>query len=188
MMERTLVLVKPDGVYRGLVGKIITAFEDAGLKIVGLKLVMPAKEFAAQHYPADQSWYQSLWEKTKKAAEEKGEPFTETPEQVGERVRGFLVDYLANKPVVAMVVEGNNAIDNVRKIVGATSPSKADPSSIRGKYATDSYDLADSQHRAVRNLVHASDRKETAQREISLWFKEGELISYKRSDEEAMFG
>ncbi|MEM0147285.1 MAG: nucleoside-diphosphate kinase, partial [Candidatus Micrarchaeaceae archaeon] len=125
-MERTLVLIKPDGVLRGLIGKVISTFEDAGLKIVALKLVIPTEELALKHYPADEEWYRSLWEKTKKSAEEQGKEFNETMQQTGERVRNLLVKYVAGAPVVAMVVEGNEAIVNVRKIAGATSPTKAD--------------------------------------------------------------
>ncbi|MGC8671268.1 MAG: nucleoside-diphosphate kinase [Candidatus Micrarchaeia archaeon] len=186
-MERTLVLIKPDGVYRSLIGKVISSFEEAGLKIVALKLVKPTKETALNHYPADENWYNSLWEKTKKSFEEQGKQFTETPQQTGDRVRSYLVNYIVDQPVVAIVVEGNEAIANVRKIVGATSPSKADPSTIRGKFSTDSYDLADSQQRAVRNIVHASDSKETAEREIKTWFKDEEIVEYKRTDEDILY-
>ncbi|MGC8675981.1 MAG: nucleoside-diphosphate kinase [Candidatus Micrarchaeia archaeon] len=187
MIERTLVLIKPDGVYRSLVGRIITEFENAGLKIVAMKLVKPTKELAMKHYPADEGWYNALWEKTKKSFEEQGKQFNETPQQTGDRVRGYLVDYIAGKPVVAMVVEGNEAIQNVRKLAGATSPSKADPSTIRGKYTTDSYDLADYKGRAVKNIVHASDGKDTAEREIGTWFDESEIVEYKRADEDVMY-
>ncbi len=187
MIERTLVLIKPDGVYRSLIGKVISDFEEAGLKIVALKLVKPTKEVALNHYPADENWYNSLWEKTKKSFEEQGKQFAETPQQTGDRVRSYLVNYIVDQPVVAMVVEGNEAIANVRKIVGATSPSKADPSTIRGKFSTDSYDLADSQQRAVRNIVHASDSKETAEREIKTWFKDEEIVEYKRADEDILY-
>ncbi len=187
MIERTLVLIKPDGVYRSLIGKVVQQFEDAGLKIVALKLVKPSKDLALKHYPADEKWYNELWEKTKKNAEAEGKKFTETPQQIGERVRGYLVDYIVDKPVVAMVVEGNNAIQNVRKIVGSTSPSNAEPSTIRGRFSTDSYDLADSQARAVRNIVHASDAPETAEREIKVWFSDEEIVEYKRADEEVVY-
>lgn len=187
MIERTLVLIKPDGVQRALIGKIISTFEDAGLKIVAMKMVSPSREQVMDHYAADENWLRSVGEKSIKGAKERGEEINEDPIKIGMRIRDYLVNYLAGNPVVAMVVEGNNAIEEVRKLVGATQPLKADPSTIRGKYSSDSYDLADSQKRAVRNLVHASEDKASAEREIKVWFKDEEILSYKRADETVQF-
>ncbi|MCW1292630.1 MAG: nucleoside-diphosphate kinase [Candidatus Rehaiarchaeum fermentans] len=188
MIERTLVLIKPDGIKRGLVGKITSAFEDCGLKIVGMKLVSPSPEKVQEHYNADENWLRSVGEKSIKSAKERNEAINEDPIEIGKRIRSYLINYLANNPVIAMVLEGNNAIEIVRKIIGSTQPSKADPSTIRGKYSSDSYDLADSNKRAVRNLVHASEDKASAEREIKVWFNESELIQYSRSDEKEMYG
>lgn len=185
-MEKTLVLIKCDGVQRGLIGAVIGKFEQAGLKVIGLKLVQPDGKLAEKQYPEGPQW-KATWERTKKAYDEKGLEFKETVEQLTARLRKGLIDYLAAGPVAAMVLEGNEAIANVRKMVGATSPTRADPSSIRGMYTTDSYELADKSKRSVKNIIHASDSVESADKEIALWFSKKELIEYKRTDEDALY-
>lgn len=183
MIERTLVLIKPDGVNRKLNGKIISTFEDSGLKLVGLKLVKPEREVVEKHYAADEKWMEEVGNKTKSSYEEKGIKVDKTAIEIGKEVREELLGYLTNQPTIAMVLEGNDAIYIVRKIIGGTEPRKADPGSIRGKYGIDSYEKADSEKRAVKNLVHASDSKENAEREIKVWFTDDELLDYKSADE-----
>ncbi len=187
MQEKTLVLVKPDGVYRALVGKIISRFEDAGLKIVAIKMLKPSKELVGQHYADDKEWLESVGKKTKGSYEEKGINVDETPLQIGQRIRKQLIDYLTSGPVIAMAIEGPDAISVVRKITGGTEPRKADPFTIRGMYSTDSYALADSLKRPVKNLIHASEDAKTAERELNLWFRKDEISEYKRADEEAIY-
>ncbi len=187
MIEKTLVLIKPDGVYRALIGKIIAQFEDAGLKIVALKIGEVDKEFAGRHYTEVVEWLENIGAKSKLAYKEKGVELKEENIEIGRRVRNQLLDYLSNGPIVSIVLEGNNAIYVTRKLIGSTEPRKAEPYSIRGKYASDSYDLADANARATKNLVHASEDAESAKREIDLWFKKNEIISYKRIDEDLMF-
>lgn len=187
MIERTLVLVKPDGVYRALTGRIITTFEDAGLKVVGIKMLKPDRKLVESHYIWDEAWAKGVWEKTTKDATEKGIKISEDYKQMGERIRSMLIDYVASKPIIVMAIEGNDAAAVVRKLVGATAPAKADPYSIRGRFATDSYDFADSQKRAVANLVHASEDSNIAEWEIAVWFRKEEMVDYKRIDEDAMF-
>ncbi len=155
MIERTFVAIKPDGVKRGLVGRIIQRFEDAGLKVVGLKMVWVNKEFAGKHYEAH-----------------KGKEFYEP-----------LVNFITEGPVVAMVLEGVNAIKVVRKIVGPTNPLEAPPGTIRGDFSHVSLEYSNEVKRATPNIIHASGNEEEARKEISLWFKEDELHSYKRLDE-----
>lgn len=186
-MERTLVLVKPDGVERALIGKVISKFEDAGLKIVALKMLKPTSELVSKHYADDKAWMEKLGKKAIASYEARGTKVAETPLEIGMRIRKFLFDYITKAPVVAMVVEGNEAISIVLKLTGSTSSAKADASSIRGMYSSDSYDLADEKKRAVKNIIHASDSKETAEREITVWFKESEIMKYKRADESAMY-
>ncbi len=188
MIERTLVVIKPDGVFRGLNGKIIAVFEEAGLKIVGAKMVHATKEMLEQHYVDDEEWKVALGTKTVQGYKEKGLPIKETPIEIGNKIRNLLMSALARGPVFAMVLEGNDAIAQVRKITGATAPTKADPSTIRGRFTTDSYDFADAQKRIVNNLIHASEDKKTADREIRIWFKKNEIYDYKRCDESALFG
>ena len=148
-MERTLVIVKPDGVQRGLVGPILARLEARGLKIIGLKLVQVPDELAERHY-----------------AEHEGKPFYPG-----------LIRYITSAPVVVSCIEGTNAVQVVRNTVGATNPASAAPGTIRADWALD----------IGRNLVHASDRVETAERELALWFNEGELVSYARDTDRWIF-
>ncbi|MEM0106601.1 MAG: nucleoside-diphosphate kinase [Candidatus Micrarchaeaceae archaeon] len=187
MIEKTLVLIKPDGVYRTLIGKIISKFEDAGLKVVALKLVSPPKQQVEVHYAADEAWLKSVGAKAIASYKEKGIEVSQTDLEIGNKVREQLLEYLTGKPVVAMVIEGNNAVFIVRKIVGSTEPRTADPSSIRGAYTSDSYDLADMSGRAVKNIIHASGTIQEAQREISIWFSNDEIVEYKRADENIIY-
>lgn len=147
-MERTFVMVKPDGVQRGLIGEIISRFERRGLKIVSMKMVQVSNELARQHY-----------------AVHEGKPFF-----------AGLINYITSAPVVAMVVEGTNAVVAVRQTVGATRPFEAAPGSIRADFALE----------IGRNLVHASDASETAATEIALWFGEG-LIDWQRDVDRWIF-
>ena len=147
-MERTLVLIKPDGVERNLIGEIIKRFEENGLKVANLRMVIPSREFVQAHY-----------------AVHKDKPFF-----------NVLVDYLAEKRVVAIVLEGEDAVSRVRKIVGATDPSKAEKGTIRGDLGNDSKEKADAERRSIYNLVHASGTREEAEEEIKLWFEESEIL------------
>lgn len=188
MIEKTLLLVKPDGVERALIGRIISKLEECGLKVVAMKMLMASKALAGIHYIDDKDWVENLGNKAFTSYKEKGIPIKETATQMGMRVRGYLIDYISSGPIVAMVFEGNEAISITRKLVGSTAPSKADPSTIRGIYSSDSYDLADAKKRPIRNLVHASEDQKTAEREIKVWFKPGEILKYKRADETLMYG
>ena len=187
MIERTLVVIKPEGVQRAIIGKVIKVFENAGLKVVGLKMVLPSKEVAALHYAEDEEWMRSVGTKTKISYKEKGIEMKEDEVEIGRNIRNQLLAHLTAGPVVAMALEGNDAIFVTRKLVGGTEPRKADPSSIRGMYASDSYGMADSRKRPIKNIIHASDEPATAEREIQLWFGKGELQDYRRADEDTLF-
>ena len=139
-------MIKPDGVQRGLIGEIISRLERKGLKIVAMKMLSVSKDLAERHY-----------------AEHREKPFFQS-----------LVDYITSGPVVAMVVEGKNAVKVVRTLVGATNPQEALPGTIRGDFGMD----------IGRNVIHASDSLESAEREISLFFKPEEIVEYKRIDED----
>lgn len=154
MIERTLVLLKPDAVERGLMGEIIHRFERVGLKIVGLKLVQPNKETALLHYTED------------------------ITVRRGQHVRDMLVEFLATGTIVAMVLEGVAAVENVRRLVGSTQPKEAVPGTIRGDFSHVSYAYADSKNMVIKNLIHASSSLEEAKTEIKVWFKESELVNY----------
>ena len=180
--ERTLVLVKPDGVLRSLVGKIISRFEEAGLKIIAMKMHHADKELAGKHYPLDKEWAEAVFEKTKTTSEKLGKPFPYTDAiQFGSLIQEWNMNFLQEGPVVAMIVEGPHAIEMVRKMIGHTEPRQANPGTIRGDFAPfESYEAANSKSRVLRNLVHASDSSETAQREIPIWFEDSEIFQYSK--------
>jgi len=193
LKERTLVLVKPDGVKRGITGDIIHRFEKAGLKIAGMKMIWVDNELIARHYPMDREEFLiGMGKKTLETYEKYGkdpneELGTMDPKEIGKMINKWNIDFLSSGPVVAMVLEGNHAIDNVRRIAGKTLPAFAEPGTIRGDYSVDSPALANEKKRSVHNIVHASGNMEEAKYEIELWFHENELYSYKRADEEVMF-
>lgn len=187
MIEQTLILIKPDGVYRSLIGSVITRFENAGLKVVGIKMLKPDPKFVGMHYAADDEWLKAVGTKAKASYKEKGVDVKESEIEIGHKIRQQLIDFLANEPTIAMVVEGNAAIFVVRKIVGATEPRSAESGSIRGMYSNDSYDLADKQQRALKNIIHASSGSAEAKKEIAVWFKPNEIINYERADEKAQY-
>ncbi len=188
IMEKALVLIKPDGVERALIGKVISKFEDTGLKVVALKMLKPTSETVSKHYIYDEKWLLALGTKAKSSAKEKGIELPETEIQIGERVRNQLMRELSRSPIVAMVFEGNACNEIARKLAGATEPRKADPSTIRGMYSSDTYALADKNDRSGRNVVHVSENAEQAEREIKVWFEEKEINDYKRADEDVMYG
>lgn len=178
-IEQTLVIIKPDGVQRGLVGEILKRFERSGLKVAAMKMVWPSKEIVGKHYQEDEGYYQSVWEKAKKGAEERGVEMKETPRELGDRIREANMRYLSTGPVVAFVLQGNSAIQSVRNIIGGTNPLTADIGTIRGDLTIDDFSQADTESRAVRNLMHASSEPDEAKREIDLWFTEEEIYDYQ---------
>ncbi len=192
-MERTFLMIKPDGVQRGLIGEIISRIERTGLKITALKMIRPTKEQAMKFYPSDESWLISVANKSLTVYKELGldpkKDFgTDNPVEIGNKIKEWLAEFLASGPCVAIVIEGNRAVEVVRKIVGATRPYEALPGTIRGDFSTDSPELANILKRPLRNLVHASDSEETAKKEISFWFEESEIMSYRRADENTIYG
>ncbi len=187
MIERTLVLLKPDAVQRALIGEILSRFERTGFKVIGLKMCYATKEIAGKHYADDDSWLTSVGEKAKKAAEAKGQKITDSPKSIGQRIRQQLIDFITMSPTVAVALEGHDVINKVRTIVGDTAPSRAAPGTIRGDLAFDSYGLADASGRPIQNLIHASDSTDSSKREISIWFKKDELHPYQRVDEALLY-
>ncbi|MBI4173329.1 MAG: nucleoside-diphosphate kinase [Candidatus Aenigmarchaeota archaeon] len=170
-MERTLIVIKPDGPQRNLVGEIISRYERAGLKIKALKMLTATKSLVEKHYPVEKSYLVELGKKSEKA----GDKITDYEAQ-GRMIVTGLRDYITSGPVVAMVAEGDNAIQRVREITGYTDPSSAKPGTIRGDLGEDSIIAANKDKRPVKNLVHASGNPEEAQREIGLWFVPAEVV------------
>lgn len=162
--QRTLVLIKPDGIVRQLVGKIITRFEDAGLKIVGMKMVWADEKKAGEHYRED------------------------IAQKYGEKVRNGLIGYIKEGPIMAFVLEGVEAIKVTRKIVGSTYPNESQPGTIRGDFAHISKDYANEKEVNVRNLIHASGDESDAKIEVPLWFSEEEMHTYKTTHDIVCLG
>lgn len=156
-IQRTLILFKPDAVQRGLIGEILTRFERVGLKIVATKMVAPEKEHFHRHY------------------EGIGQMITRR----GDRAFDLTLEFMTKGPVVAMVLEGVEAVSLVRKLVGTTEPKSAEPGTIRGDYSHMSFGYADSKSAGVPNLIHASGDVGEADSEIKHWFKDSEIYNYE---------
>jgi len=189
-MEQSVVLVKPDGVRRGLVGEILSRFEKAGLKVVALKLVEIDKDQAFKHYGVNEEWFENVGKKLKAFYKEQGSDPGEaigkmTNRAIGKLVQKWNVNYLTEGPVVAMLLEAPGVVRVVRKIVGPTFPQDAPPGTIRGDFSFDSPILSNTKRRSVHNLIHASGSPEEAKFERELWFKKDEIYKYKRVGEEA---
>lgn len=187
-IQQTLVLIKPDGVARGNIGEIISRFERIGLKITAMKMILPKPDEADKHYALTEEWMQGVYTKAKTKYEAAGEAFPYTDhKEYGKVIKDGLVNFLLSGPIVAMVLEGEQAVALVRKLVGATEPMSADPGTIRGDLSPDSYQLANVQNRPLRNLVHASGTVEEAKNEINIWFTEEELHNYEHVMESALY-
>lgn len=186
--EKTLVVVKPDGVQRSLVGEVIKRFERVGLKLVGMKMFVPTSEHIEKHYTLDPKWRMSNGEKTIKGYLDKGlTPPTTDPMEASGITLNNLKKYMAAGPVVAMVWEGAHSVKIVRKLVGGTEPLTSDVGTIRGDFVLDSYQLADIDGRATRNIVHASGSVDEANMEIKHWFGDNEIINYRLVQESMLY-
>jgi len=185
--ERSLVLLKPDTVQRSLVGEVIKRFENTGLKIAAMKMIVPTEAQLLTHYNKDDAWYQRKGEGIVKELEQQGKPIEKEAAEYGKDIIRTIVRYMTAAPVVAMIMEGNKAVSVVTKIVGTTEPATSDVGTIRGDYTVDSYFHATYENRAVRNLVHQSESPEEAEREIAIWFKDEEIMNYVTAQERIMY-
>ncbi|MBW2990934.1 nucleoside-diphosphate kinase, partial [Candidatus Woesearchaeota archaeon] len=155
-MEKTLVIIKPDGVQRGLIGEIISRLEKVGYKIIDMKMFYADESLAGKHYAADDEWLEEVGRKQRASYEKKVMTLKETNKELGHKVRNYLLTYISMSPVVALIIEGHNAVAHVRKMCGATSPQDSSPGTIRGDLAFDTFQLADDSKRPIQNLIHAS--------------------------------
>lgn len=185
--ERTLVLVKPDGVQRGLVGEIISRFERKGLKLVATKMVWPTEEQSKAHYHWSEEEKIGNGKRTIESYAEKGIGLKEDPIFYAEKTLAKLYKYLQAGPIVAMVWEGAHAIQHIRNLVGYGSPLRADVGTLRADYSIDSYVFADEGDRVTRNLIHASGNVEEAERELKVWFTEDEIVDYELAIEKILY-
>ncbi|MEI7777721.1 MAG: nucleoside-diphosphate kinase [bacterium] len=186
--ERTLVIIKPDGIQRTLVGEIIKRYERAGLKLVGMKMMVSSADHIEAHYTLDPEWRRITGEKSIKGYTDKGlTPPTLDPLEITAKVLENLKKYMTSGPVIPMVWQGAHAVKIVRKITGGTEPLTSDVGSIRGDFVLDSYQMTDVDGRAIRNLVHASGSPEEAEMEIKHWFKDEEITKYRLVQDEILY-
>ncbi len=186
--ERTLVVIKPDGLQRTLVGEIIGRYERLGLKLVGMKLLVPTAAHVKAHYNLDPNWKLTVGQKSIEAYQKKGlKPPSMDPLVLGDKVIEALQKYMTSGPVIAMVWQGAHAVKIVRKMTGGTEPLTSDVGTIRGDFVLDSYQMADTDGRAVRNLIHASGSVDEATNEILHWFSKGELVNYRLVQEQILY-
>jgi len=185
--ERTLILIKPDGVQRGLVGEIISRFERKGLKLIAMRMAWPTEKQAKDHYFWSDAEKEASGNRTIEAHKEQGLKITKTAKEYAEDVQRRLYTYLTSGPIVAMVIEGAHAIAHVRKVVGHGNPLSADVGTIRADYTIDSYVVADDVDRATRNLIHASGNVDEAEREMKVWYAEKDLVDYDLAIEKILY-
>lgn len=177
--EQTLVILKPDVLSRGIVGEILSRFERVGLKIVAMKMLNATKEQLEEHYFKDDEW---LIEKGKGIIKNKGYPTDYDPKKAGKEIVNGLVYDMRILPVIALVLQGHNAINVVRKLSGPTNVEQAMPGTIRGDYSHDTYNLANVSDRPIITVIHASGDLADAKKEVALWFKPEEIYNYEKAD------
>ena len=186
--EKTLVIIKPDGVQRSLMGEIIKRYEQIGLKLIGIKMVVSTAQMIEQHYTLDPNWRKHNGEKTIESYRKKGlTPPTEDPLEASAKTLEYLKKYMTSGPIIAMIWQGAHAVEIVRKLTGGTEPLTSDVGTIRGDFVLDSYQMSDDDNRAVRNIIHASGSVEEAEREIKHWFSKEELHDYRLISESMLY-
>jgi nucleoside-diphosphate kinase len=186
--ERTLILIKPDGVKRGLIGQVISRFEARGLKIVSLEMLWAKRDQISRHYPQNEVWITRVGGKVlENYKKDNIDPVkslgSKDPLELGQKAREWLLDYLTSGPIVKVVVSGNHAIAVVRKLAGGTMPAEAIVGTIRGDFAIDDAVKANREKRAVKNIIHASENGEEAANELELWSSIDDIFDYRRTDE-----
>lgn len=189
--ERTFVILKPDAIQRGLIGEIIQRFERIGLKIVGMKMHIADEAKLWEHYHKDEAWFLKKGEKILANKQSLGHTVDKEAIEYGKDIIRAVVSYMRAGPVISLVLEGNNAANVVKRIVGGTEPATADSGTIRGDFALDSYYLCDVDgSRGMRNLIHCTDIADgegAAEREIGIWFAQEELVAYRLISEAMLY-
>src|SRR3989338_3954935 len=185
--ERTFVIIKPDGVQRGLIGEIIKRYERTGLKLVGLKFGVADEKKFWDHYNKDDAWFEKKGTKIAEYKKANNLPVDKEPLEYGKDIIRQLVKFMTSGPVLMMVWEGNSAAAVVKKITGDTEPSTSDVGTIRGDLTVDSYTIAAVDDRAVRNLIHCSESADEAKREIALWFTDAAMTEYRLVGEHLLY-
>lgn len=181
------MIIKPDGIQRSLVGEIIKRFERTGLKIVGMKFGMLDSKKIWDHYNKDDAWFVKKGAKIAEDRKANGLSADKEPIEYGKDIIRALEKFMTSGPVVSMVLQGNQAVAVVKKLVGETEPATSDVGTIRGDLTLDSYAIAAVDDRAVRNLIHCSDSVDEAKREIALWFTNDDVVSYRLIPEAILY-
>jgi len=184
-MERTLIILKPDAVKRGLIGKVIETFEQVGLKLIAAKMLKPTADVIKNHYPGTAEWIREMGEKTLASFKQSGDDVmktfkTEDPSKLGQFIYERLIKYWMEGPIVVMVWTGPNAVTVARKLRGHTIPALAVPGTLLAQYSFDSSPLSASLDRVVKTFIHASGSTDEAEREIKYWFGKQEFKEYER--------
>ena len=185
--ERTLVILKPDTIQRSLMGEVIRRFERTGLKFTAMKMVKASEEQLLKHYNKTDEWFLKKGNRIIDDLTSHGLPVEKEPMEYGKDIIRTIVHYMTAAPVVVMILEGNEAVKVVTKLVGTTEPATSDVGTIRGDFTVDSYGHSSYENRAVRNLVHQSESPEEAEREIEIWFNDGEAMEYVTAQERIMY-
>lgn len=185
--ERTLVILKPDAIQRSLIGEIMSRFERTGLKFVAFKFFVAPEKPVWEHYGKNDEWFLKKGTRIIEDRKKNNLPIEKEAIDYGKDIIQGCVNLFTCGPVLALVVEGNQSVAIVKKLVGGTEPTTSDVGTIRGDYTVDSYELAGIDERAVRNLVHCSDSVEEAEREIKLWFTDEEIVNYRLVQEQILY-
>ncbi|MCK5609817.1 nucleoside-diphosphate kinase [Candidatus Pacearchaeota archaeon] len=179
--EKTLVLIKPDGILRGITGEIISRFEKVGMKISAIKMIQAKREILEKHYYKDDKWLTLKGELFKKKL---GLPEDTDPIPVGKEIIEGLIQDMQISPIIALVLEGHNAVMTVKRLTGPTNIDDAAPGTIRGDYSHDTFELANKSNRPNLTIIHATDDPTEADKEIEFWFSPDEVHSYKKPEED----
>lgn len=184
-MERTLIILKPDAVKRGLIGKVVETFENVGLKLMAAKMLKPSADVIKNHYPGSPEWIQEMGEKTLASFKQSGDNVmktfkTEDPAELGKFIYERLIKYWMEGPIIVMVWQGPNAVTVARKLRGHTIPALANAGTLLAQYSFDSSPLSASLDRVVKTFIHASGSTDEAEREIKYWFPKIKFVNYDR--------
>ena len=182
--EKTLVLIKPDGILRGIIGEIISRFERVGMKIVAIKMLQAPRDVLEKHYYKDEKWFKEKGELYKKKL---GMPEETDPILIGKNIIEGVIKDMQISPVIAIVLEGHNAVRTVKKMTGPTNIDDALPGTIRGDFSHDTFALANKSNRPILTIIHATDDPAEAQKEIYFWFSPDEIHSYKKPEEDVHY-
>lgn len=180
MKQKTLVLIKPDAILRGITGQIIERFERVGMKIIGMKMIQAPRETLEKHYFKDEKWLKEKGELFKKKL---NMPEDTNPIEAGKMIVESLIKDMQLSPIIAVILEGHNSIHTVKRLTGPTNIDEALPGTIRGDFSHDTYGLANTSNRPLLTIIHATDDEKESQKEIDFWFSPDEIHSYEKPED-----